>query len=593
MNIKPYDKTIRELFKSGRQFVIPRFQREYSWDKKNYQEFFEDMMGCIRICEGIPSTTQYFLGTMLFIGNFAEGAEKEIQVVDGQQRLTTITILFSALSDKFIQVGQSTLSEQVFTYIMTKDDNGEDVRIIKSKTHYPFFAYYIQDRKKEVKREPNTNEEVCIQQTYDYYYSQLSEDKLKSQLKLKHGSDVVNQLDYVEILKALRDQVLNSTFISISTSDREQANKIFEILNAKGKKLVYIDLIKNRIFEIVKSQEPVDFAEDRWQSIKTILNSGKEASGMATFYQHFWISAYSKVYSKQLYDSFIRNITPKSETRYKQFLDQMLANAKYYEKITNPKREDYDKRKEYFWIVQSLNALNNYFNVIQVRIALLALFDVKEHDLIDFQVFKDTILFLENFHFAYNAILTGRSNRVEGIYSKFAIGLRNSSDKATSKQIIKDKLIDPLNLLFPSFKDFSEEFITLTYSKRDNPSNMKTKYALNKLDCAISGCEIFSDDASVEHILPESSEAISLSIGNLIVLESKINQEAGNKVYSEKVDYYKKSRYLWIKQFLEENTVWDGSKIAERSKQLASIYYEKVLGREIPKETVAHICHQI
>ncbi len=52
MDIKPYDKTIRDLLNSKRQFVIPRFQREYSWDKKNYKEFFEDMVGrAIKIAE--------------------------------------------------------------------------------------------------------------------------------------------------------------------------------------------------------------------------------------------------------------------------------------------------------------------------------------------------------------------------------------------------------------------------------------------------------------------------------------------------------------------------------------------------------------
>lgn len=106
MNIKPYDKTIRDLLGSKRQFFIPRFQREYSWEKKNYQEFFEDMMGNLIINSGKISADQYFLGTMLFIGNFTEGTEQVIHVVDGQQRLTTITILFSALSDRFMTLNR-------------------------------------------------------------------------------------------------------------------------------------------------------------------------------------------------------------------------------------------------------------------------------------------------------------------------------------------------------------------------------------------------------------------------------------------------------------------------------------------------------
>lgn len=194
MDIKPYDKTIRDLLGSKRQFIIPRFQREYSWDKKNYQEFLDDMIGNLIINNGKISSSQYFLGTMLFIGNFTEGTEQEIQVVDGQQRLTTITIMFSALSDRFIELNENTLSRQIFTYIMTEDDDGNEVRILKSKTNYPFFAYFIQDKNKKTSAEAVTEEEHCIKETYEYFKSQLNETKLKDMLKRKHGSEIVDSL---------------------------------------------------------------------------------------------------------------------------------------------------------------------------------------------------------------------------------------------------------------------------------------------------------------------------------------------------------------------------------------------------------------
>ena len=248
MNIKPSDTTIKQLLLSNKQFVIPRFQREYSWDKKNYQEFFEDMVDNLSIDSGVINHNQYFLGTMLFIGDVAEVADQEIMVVDGQQRLTTITILFSALSDTFKSNNESGLSSQLFKYIMTQDDDGNDIRILKSKTHYPFFSFFIQDLEKQTTTEPTSEEEICIKETYDYYFANLTEQKLKNLLEKKHGSDTVAALSYTDILKAIRDQVLNSTIITISTRDKQQANKIFEILNAKGKRLAHIDLIKNKIF---------------------------------------------------------------------------------------------------------------------------------------------------------------------------------------------------------------------------------------------------------------------------------------------------------------------------------------------------------
>ena len=130
MQINPEVKNIRQLLNSKKQFLIPRFQREYSWEKKNYEEFINDIIVGLKVdANGMLSSEKYFLGTMLFIGSYTDGTTKEIQVVDGQQRLTTITILFSVISEKFKLAGQENLSKIMFDYIMTIDDNGESVRI--------------------------------------------------------------------------------------------------------------------------------------------------------------------------------------------------------------------------------------------------------------------------------------------------------------------------------------------------------------------------------------------------------------------------------------------------------------------------------
>ncbi|MBQ3666380.1 MAG: hypothetical protein II919_09815 [Lachnospiraceae bacterium] len=74
--------------------------------------------------------------------------------------------------------------------------------------------------------------------------NQTTEKNMRKLLKNRWGNDVVDALTYEEMLKALRDQVLGCIFISIAAADKDQANKIFAILNAKGKKLASIDLIK-------------------------------------------------------------------------------------------------------------------------------------------------------------------------------------------------------------------------------------------------------------------------------------------------------------------------------------------------------------
>lgn len=580
MNIKPQDKTIKELLLSGRQFIIPRFQREYSWDKKNYKEFLDDMINCLIINDGKISFDQYFLGTMLFVGDCFEGDKSEIDVVDGQQRLTTITILFSALSDRFLQIKQETLSTQIFKYIMTTDDDGNDVRIIKSKTHYPFFSFYIQDRKKENKQTPSSEEEQCIKETYEYLYNSLAEEKLRSFLKRKYGNDEIDQLEYLDILKAVRDQVLNTTFVSISTKERKQANMIFEILNAKGKNLSDVDLIKNKIFELVDDTEPADYAAEKWKSIKSILNARNVDVGFVQFYRYFWISKYKKSSVNRLYDDFKSIIKPKSKDRYKLFLKEIEDTAKLYVKVVSPQRSDFQDRKEYFGLIQSIKVLSDYFNIVQVRIALIALIEAKEKGIISLKQLKSTVYELENFHFSYNAICSKPTNKLEKIYSTFSISLRSCNEKTEAKQIIND-LIDKLNKIYVPYQEFESEFINLTYTKRNSTDNMTTKYIINKIASYYEKKEIFEDDGSIEHILPESDDTKNNNIGNLILLEQGLNKDADCLEYIDKITVYKKSSYKWIKEFVDNNAEWSYDKIQERSKKLSEFYYTKILEKDI------------
>lgn len=581
MNIKPYDKTIREVLVSGRQFLIPRFQREYSWEKKNYKEFLEDMLNCLYISEGKITNSQYFLGTMLFIGDYAEGTDKEIQVVDGQQRLTTITILFSVLSDKFLSIGEDTLSKQIFRYIMTEDDNGEKVRILKSKTHYPFFSYYIQQRDKQYIQEAVSEEEHCIEETYKYFYEQLDEKKIKGYLKRKHGAEVVLPLEYVDILKAIRDQILQTTFVSISTTDKEQANMIFEILNAKGKRLAEVDLIKNKIFEILDDTEPADFAEEKWQQIKKILNDGKETVGIETFYRHFWSSRYKKSAKNKLYDDFNKIIVPKNKKVYTDFLLEMEKYAKYYIMIMNPKRENYNNRKEYYPIVQMLNVLNNYFGIVQVRIVELAIVNLKEKGLIDLKYMKHILTLLESFHFAYNSIMRGNPNSVEKVYSAFAIETVKCTDKIKVKELVENKLVVPLQKLLPKKEEFIDNFVELRYSKRDLPTNIKAKYVLNRINCYYENKELFSEDGTIEHIISEVEGDECLNIGNLILLENELNEEADSMKYCDKIATYKRSKYKWVKDFISKNPNWISTMILDRAKEMAECYYDNILKKDM------------
>ena len=581
MDFKPEEKTIKDLLVSGHQFEIPRFQRAYSWEKRHYSEFLRDIISNLSVTNGAISVNPYFVGTMLFIGHFVDANKSIIKVVDGQQRLTTITILFSVLSDLFKQCGDEglKLSERIFKYIMGEDDDNNPVRILKTKSNYPYFAYYIQDYNKGYNEKPESEEEENIHQTYEYFNKSLQEKMLRKALKQNIGANAVDNLKYIDILKAIRDQVLTCSFISISTSSKDQANRIFEILNAKGKRLDEVDLIKNAIFEVLDNEEPVDFANEYWTDIRKTIEDLDSGVGMSTYYRHFWSAVYKKTASCKLYEDFKRTIKGSKQV-YKDFLQQMKDYAEFYVQIIDPKLEYYSNRQEYQWLVQSLKALTDYFSIVQVRVPLMALLDAKKRGVLTMATFKKCIMYLENFHFAFNVIVSDRGNKLDSIYSKFAIELHMTQNKSGSNALV-DSLIKDLDELFPSFTKFKDEFVKMQYRKVSISSNMKTKYALYKLNTIFSGNDVFPSDLSVEHILPESLTQASYSIGNLILLETSLNQKADKEIYENKKRIYKRSRVKWISEFMHKHPTWKNSDCVERSNELAMIYYTKIFGKKI------------
>lgn len=585
MDFKPSDKTIKDLLVSGHQFMIPRFQRAYSWERRHYSEFLKDIVGNLQIKDGEVFPCPYFVGTMLFIGNFIEADRKPIEVVDGQQRLTTITILFSALSDIFKAEGQETLAELVFKYIMTTDDNGEPIRILKSKSHYPYFAYFIQDYKKaDHGIKSNSEEESNIEATYKYFLDQLNEDRLRKLLKLRIGSELVDSVNYVDILKAIRDQVLSCSFIAITTDTKEQSNRIFEILNAKGKRLDNVDLIKNLLFEVVNDVEPVDKAEDIWAKIRCKIEDPDMGVGVATFYRHFWSATYKRSTASRLYEDFKTKVKPKSKDRYISFLNEMLEYADYYSQIVNPTLSAFGNRQEYAWLVQSMKDLTDDLNIVQVRVPLLALLNAKSRGVISSQMLKSTVHYLEGFYFAYSVLTAGRSSKLEGFLSSFAINLRKSLSKQQSAQIIA-QLMANLDPLFPSFDKFQEAFSKLSFTKSSVTTNVLTRYVLRRLNCLYSKQEIVQGDLTVEHILSESEGNENTQIGNLILLESKLNNDADSLTYNEKKDIYLRSKQDWVLSFVNNYPEWNPSFFLKRARVLAKDYYSLILGKTIPENS--------
>lgn len=130
MKIESEDIDIENLL-AGRFFNIPRFQRPYSWDDENIQDLWDDVMGA--------KGEDYFIGSMVV---YREG-KQEFSVVDGQQRLTTITLLLCAMRDAFAVLGETDLAEGIHQLVERKNRSNKNEYVLRTETSFPYLQEKI------------------------------------------------------------------------------------------------------------------------------------------------------------------------------------------------------------------------------------------------------------------------------------------------------------------------------------------------------------------------------------------------------------------------------------------------------------------
>ena len=166
MKIESADQDIRTMLSSA-YYKIPRFQRPYSWDRENVQEFWDDVIR--------DNPPDYFIGSMVV---YKDGNQR-FGVVDGQQRLTTITILLCVLRNTLDERGFPDLAKGIHGLIERRNIDNKPEYIVSTESSYPYFQDHIQKwGLPSVKIEP-LREEQNLQAAYDRL-NLLVSDAIKS-----------------------------------------------------------------------------------------------------------------------------------------------------------------------------------------------------------------------------------------------------------------------------------------------------------------------------------------------------------------------------------------------------------------------------
>lgn len=573
MEFKAVPRTIADTLDLKRKYVIPRFQREYSWENDELQELWDDLFDCFTVNNGKLLPNEYFIGTLVLVGDDDDNMNIERQVVDGQQRLMTITIAFSVIRKLFLTEKEETLANKVYSYIMGEDADGVEYAKLVTETPKPYFQMRIQKREQDENVSPETDEEKRILNAYNYFEKKLSRKNILQEIKKRYLIDD-DKLNYVELLKLFRDQILHCKVIYVTVKCFDDAYAIFEVLNAKGKDLSPIDIIKNSLFSILDETEPVDFAEESWKKIKR-KTVGK--CDVQTFYRHYWLSKYGYSTAKKLVKEFNDKIG-KNQSEYTNFFEELVEASEDYFKIVYPNKNDWSQPEE-IDIYYALDACD-IFDVTQVRIFLLALFDVKRKKMISHKQFIRIIKFLEQYHLVFNAICSMRPSGLERRYSSYARKLRMCKDKNETKKCI-DELIDTLREGLPAEEIFVSNFVNVRYTSDFSKDKKLVQYIIKKFEFYnMNTNEVQPLSFTIEHIMPESTNNRECGmIGNLLPLGDKLNSELMDKAFKDKLKKYSTSQYRTVEKFVQQyqnNAEWTKEMIIERTKEIAKKMYEMV-----------------
>lgn len=297
---------------------------------------------------------------------------------------------------------------------------------------------------------------------------------------------------------------------------------------------------------------------------------------LETFVRHWWISKYSYVGEENIYKNF-KKLWIEDKIDANKFIKELHSDAETYIKIASPIQEDF-KQQEERSIYNALSAFK-IFNITQQRPFLLSLFKARERRIIKLDDQKKIMLFLERFHFIFNAVCSLRPSGIEASYSRAARDLQNVSDKRRAKDIL-NVLEDNLAARIPDKTVFTDKFKELKFYNGYTRDKKLIQYIFNKIERSkLVTNELAPENISLEHILCQSNndKEIVGKIGNLLPLSQELNEKAKDKSVIDKLFIYQKSQYFLPKEFAAEYTApWNTNAIDKRTESLAKYCYQSI-----------------
>lgn len=601
MELEPAYTPVGGLFGSRPMFFIPKYQRAYAWETESVKDFIKDLKNCFEKRKA-KNEINHFFGGILSVEYHVKGVARqhEYEIIDGQQRIATFTLLMASLvklyeellskaKDTEDSTNKSILEGRIekisnrfieFTQEIQRDFKSFEVLRL-SKPDNQFYRDLIQGRNPSPARDSHKK----LLEAYNNIYDEVR--------KMIDVSSLVSQLDDLEVIQNVME--IDFTVLHMVTKAREDAFRLFQVINDRGTSLTEGDLLRAKTLEILEGfDSQQNSVEDLWNDILS------DSPNKTSDYLHWIYESNNKKRSPQnaLFDNFIESFFPqhKEAKLIAQDAQQVCMQVRdvYEDVLKCRKLEDGE------WLYISQQPITGW-DKNRLSLLLKELDHTKSIPLLlaasklDQKNFSRIVQILEKAFFRYKIICNKHATPLQTIYSEEASSIRNdvtnyniSSLEQKLRNLISDKASD---------SEFQRNLELLQYKLTGGGSNKPLKYFLLTVEYYYSWFKQGSSgvpncldksrvydfgSTSIEHIYPQNAkqtsslydsnlETLKHSLGNLTLLDPAQNVAGNDDGFLIKKPIYQNSSIFLTRDEVGEKMAWTKNEIESHKNLLVDI----------------------
>lgn len=534
------ETTIRKLIEGSKQYVIPLFQRPYSWNQKHWSTLWQDVVDLV----DDPNARPHFFGSTVTAParSVPQGVGKWL-LIDGQQRLTTTQLFLAALRDAATYIDAQSLAQKIEgqSLLTAYEVGDEQLKVLPTQGDREAFRAIIR-----CESPLNSRLTDC----HHFFCSRLKDRKGLS-------GDFLERF-YLVVVDRL-------SLVGITCDEKDNPHLIFESLNAKGEKLTAADLIRNFLLMRIHVNEQQNVFDKHWRPIQEALDDQ-----LTEFVRHYLMKEGKIIKSADIYFELKDRLSNATPDQTKCFLADLHRHGMYYARFINPAKYENDS---------DISAPLSRLRVIEATVAyplLLRVFDAVHQGSLPHAQLLQVLNILESF-LIRRSVCGYPSNQLRKILPPIfdAVGGPGESFVAGIREQLGGKRC-------PDDKTFADALLTqplYATAKRGT----RLRIMLERLEESFEHKEPADvSPAQIEHVMPqtltpewvvelgddaqEHHARLLHTIGNLTL--TCYNPDLSNRPYSEKRTLLKNSHFELNRHF-DQVEHWTPAAIEARARSIA------------------------